>query len=303
MSPTLSVVICTHNPRQDYLEKTLNALRNQTLLVEKWELLLVDNASKELLSLKISLDWHSQARHIREEQLGLTPARLRGIGEAQGEILIFVDDDNVLDPDYLEIALQIGKDYPNIAAWGGQIIPAFEESPPTWTKPYWSMLAVYEFDKDHWSNLPYNDTNPCGAGMCLRRAVAEKYAHQTQNDSRRLNLGRKGTTLVSCEDTDIAFTACDMGFGIGRFTALKLTHLLSANRLQENYLVRLSESNGYSLTMLRHLRGELELPKPSLKSQLAENIRLLLMDARDRRMYKARKKGEALAMKEILTTP
>ena len=41
------------------------------------------------------------------ERLGLTPARLRGIRESRGELLVFVDDDNVLERDYLEVALAL----------------------------------------------------------------------------------------------------------------------------------------------------------------------------------------------------
>lgn len=54
MKPNLSVIICAHNPRRNYLNKVLKAL-SQTLLLEKWELLLVDNASEKLLSTEIDL--------------------------------------------------------------------------------------------------------------------------------------------------------------------------------------------------------------------------------------------------------
>src|SRR5215472_13106955 len=102
--PDVSVVICTHNPREDYLKRVLEALQVQTLPIEQWELLLVDNASKESLDGKWDLTWHPKARCIRENQLGLTPARLRGIREAHADVLVFVDDDNLLASDYLEQA-------------------------------------------------------------------------------------------------------------------------------------------------------------------------------------------------------
>ena len=46
----LSVIICTHNPRVDYLYSVLNALQQQTLSHDQWELILVDNASQDVLS-------------------------------------------------------------------------------------------------------------------------------------------------------------------------------------------------------------------------------------------------------------
>jgi glycosyltransferase involved in cell wall biosynthesis len=103
----LSVIICTHNPRPEYLARTLEALRVQTLAMAEWELVLIDNASRPAVAGLVSLKWHPKARHIREEVLGLTPARLRGIQESQGQLLVFVDDDSILESSYLETAVGI----------------------------------------------------------------------------------------------------------------------------------------------------------------------------------------------------
>src|SRR5208337_5568979 len=113
----VSTIICTHNPRADYLRRVLDALKAQTLPQERWELLLIDNASKEPLAAAWGLNWHRNARHIREDEPGLTPARLRGIKESVGELLVFVDDDNVLDPSYLETALSLAKRLQHIGAF------------------------------------------------------------------------------------------------------------------------------------------------------------------------------------------
>ena len=68
----------------------------QTLPKDHWELLVIDNAFDRVLASEWDLSWHPQARHIREDELGLTPARLRGIAEARGDVFVFVDDDNLL---------------------------------------------------------------------------------------------------------------------------------------------------------------------------------------------------------------
>jgi len=301
MLPCISVIICTHNPRHDYLDKVLKALRVQTLSSELWELLLIDNASEKPINLEINLDWHPQARHIREEELGLTPARLRGIKEARAELLVFVDDDNVLDLDYLETALKISKDFPVLGVWGGQSPPGFDEPPPEWSEPYWHMLAIDQFDRDRWSNVPYTGTNPCGAGMCVRRMVAEKYADLACNDPKRMNMDRKGKSLISCGDTDLAFTACDLSLGMGQFASLKLTHLMPVERLQEDYLLKLAQANGYSSVVLRSFRQDTpSLPKESWRSKLLEYSRIRRMESRRRRFYQATKRGEISAIRDLL---
>ncbi|AFY30873.1 glycosyltransferase [Calothrix sp. PCC 7507] len=298
--PKISVIICTYNPRLDYLEKVLQTLKQQTLSLDLWELLLIDNASDSVLATVIDLSWHPDARHIRENQLGLTPARLRGIKEAKAEVLVFVDDDNLLELNYLETTWQISKDYPFIGVWGGQVIPQFEETPPEWTKPYWIALAIKEFDQDQWSNLVNQyETTPCGAGMCIRKFVAEKYSELVKQDSQRQSMGRKGQKLTSYEDSDMAFTACDLGYGTGRFAKLKLMHLMPATRLTEEYLLRLIESSTYSGIIVESYRGKLPQLKKSWQSKLADWYRFCRMSPRERRFYKAQQRGIKIALQEL----
>ena len=299
MKPIISVITCTHNPRLDYLDKVLGALSCQSLPMEQWEFLLIDNASSKLLSAEIHLRWHPLARHIREDQLGLTYARLRGIYEAEAELLVFVDDDNVLEPNYLESAFQISKIWPSLGVWGGQIKASFEDIAPDWSKPYWYLLGIRRFEKNSWSNLLHQQvTTPYGAGMVVRKAVARAYTDLVRHDPRRLNLGRKGDSLISCEDTDLAFTACDIGLGTGMFTSLELTHLIPVTRLQEEYLLKLCEAISYSSTMLESFRDKFP-PSVSRSEKIFETFQLWRMNPRKRRFKMAMKRGQLLALNKI----
>src|SRR4051812_35613434 len=122
MTPSASVILCTHNPRTDFLSRALASLRSQTLPFDQWEFILIDNASDRALSSSLDLSWHPQTKLIREDHLGLTHARIRGLAESRADLLVFVDDDNILDNDYLERALEIGRDWQILGAWGGQCI-------------------------------------------------------------------------------------------------------------------------------------------------------------------------------------
>lgn len=301
MQPIISVITCTYNPRQDYLDKVLKALAAQTLSLDQWEFLLIDNASDRPLAAEIDLSWHPNAYHIREETLGLTPARLRGIQEAQSELLIFVDDDNILDSDYLEVALQISKQWHTLGAWGGEIQGEFEQTPSDWAIPYLIYLGIRELQRDQWSNLLHqHETTPCGAGLCVRRSVACRYAEMVQHDSRRAGLDRKGKKLTSCGDTDLAFTACDIGLGTGLFKALKLTHLIPSNRLQEDYLLNLVENLEYSHRILDSFRDKMPQENPiSWRGKLLQSYKFWRMSPQKRRFHQALQKGRALAIQEI----
>jgi glycosyltransferase involved in cell wall biosynthesis len=251
----ISVIICTHNPRPDYLSRTLDALRSQTVPHSQWELLLIDNGSDEPLASRIDLSWHPAGRHIREEELGLTPARLRGIAEAHGQLLVFVDDDSILESSYLEVATGIGKSRPDLGCWGaGYIEPEYEKPPPEWLAAYDGALAIRRLDRDLWANIPVlNHSLPYGVGMCLRRTVADQYASLCQVDNVRRSLDRSGESLASCGDTDIAILTCALGMGTASFTGLKITHLIPERRTTQQYMSRLVEGKTESQVVLSSL--------------------------------------------------
>jgi glycosyltransferase involved in cell wall biosynthesis len=253
----VTVIVCAHNPRPHYLQRVLDALRAQTLPLPKWELLLVDNASAEPLAGRVDISWHPNGRHIREASLGLTHARLRGIAEAAADLLVFVDDDNVLKSDYLEHAQAIAAANPNLGVWSGSVRLEFEQSPAEWTKPYWDWLTAREVSEDVQFRSDTDSPNtPYGAGMCVRRQVALQYREQLLHSPERQAFGRKGASLTSAEDVDIALTACDMELDLGLFARLHVTHLIPPQRLTEEYLLRLRRGVMMSLWLLRFIRGK-----------------------------------------------
>lgn len=287
----LSAVICTHNPRSDYFARCLAALRDQTLPTHRWELVVIDNRSDEALAPRLDLGWHGKARIVREETLGLTPARLRGIRETEGELLVFVDDDNVLDADYLQTALEVAHSMPFLGAWSGQCRPGFEVEPPNWTRRYWGNLCIRVFDQDAWSNLPrMPETMPAGAGLCVRRAVAQRYVELHELGARTIQLDRRGNSLVSGGDQDLAACASQFGLGVGLIARLRLDHLIPPQRLTAAYLTRLSEGIAFSATLLDAYWGTPFAPRSPLGRGI-DLLRLLRIARPHRRLASAAYRG------------
>lgn len=249
--PDITVIICTYNPRQDYLERTLEGLRRQTLPIARWELLLIDNNSKEPVSARFDLSWHPQGRHLVEVEQGLTAARLRGIQEAQSELLLFVDDDNVLIPDYLEKSLAIAASKPFLGAWGGTTKGVYETEPPAWFHGWAAYIGVRTIKRMNWTNVPCRkECSPIGAGLSVRRSVARAYA-EAQRQSNELKLDRCGDKLLGCGDLDLAFHALKLDMGYGVTPELELDHLIPPVRLQLDYLERLVEQTMLSYALLQ----------------------------------------------------
>jgi len=298
----LSVVLCTHNPRPDYLARTLAALRAQTLPTASWELLIVDNASRAPVAAAIDLAWHPAARVVVEPELGLTAARQRGIAEARGAVLVFVDDDNLLAPDYLAQVVRLAADRPSLGVWGcGSFTPEWEAVPPADFAPYLGYLAVRCAPADRWSNRIFDyAATPAGAGLCVRSAVARRYAEKIRGDPRRKRLGRSGTGLGACEDFDLAFTAIESGLEVGVFTALRITHLMPRGRVEEAYLLRLAEGHAYSSVLLHTLYDpNCRPPSRGLLARLREYRLRRSLSPIERNLRAATRRGETRAWTEL----
>jgi glycosyltransferase involved in cell wall biosynthesis len=298
----LSVIICTHNPRLTYISRTLEALRQQTLPMDQWELLIIDNVSHPPVADLITLEWHPNVRHFREEVLGLTPARLLGIQKSQGELLVFVDDDNLLDKNYLANAVKIYEEWPFLGVFGASIEAEFEVDPPLSIRPYLEGLAIRPTLCDRWSNArKWSEATPFGAGMCVRREVAELYLERIRGDSIRSALDRKGTGVTGGGDTDMAWTSILLNKGTGCFARLRLCHLIPKDRLTESYIERLQMGSAYAEKILEQDdMGNLQNQKGKVWNTVSYWAHYITASRLGRRLMKARRAGHKAARETIL---
>jgi GT2 family glycosyltransferase len=94
--PKVSVIIPTKNRRAD-LEETIRTLLGQTRMAD--ELIIVDQSQTESLLPMSSFP----LKYIYDSSIsGLTQARNEGMKQATGDIWLFLDDDVVLEPDFIE---------------------------------------------------------------------------------------------------------------------------------------------------------------------------------------------------------
>jgi len=301
----ISVIICSHNPRQEFMRRTLDGLKAQTLSARDWDLLLVDNLSEQPLAERFDLSWHPSARHVREEKLGTAHARFRGISETKSDLLVFADDDNVLRSDYLQTCLKISANYPWLGSWGCSFIPEFEAEPPDELRPWLHGLMIEKLTVAIWAKTQIpTEAVPPGAGMAVRRNVAERYQELVRSDPARLMLDRRGKELTSCGDHDLAMAGFDLGLGTGRFPELELTHLISARRLTLDYLERLHEGFGYSGIMFRKILKIdtcQDVRRVNRWEILAQGLFMILSgkSRTERRLRVAEKRGQLRAYQEL----
>ena len=246
----VSVIIPTLNPEPRRLRRTLRALQAQSLPGAAWECVLVDNASSPPLQ---PADWAHDApgtfRVVRESRPGLSHARRCGFRATSANVIVLVDDDNELAPDYLAESLRLLAAHPQVGVGGGRSLPEFEQPPATWVREFDGLIACRDLGDTRQISAPWPDTQtgrntyptfaPIGAGMVIRREALAGWLDQGAMNTLP---DREGLALTSGGDNDIVMYALRSGWAAAYFPTLRLTHLIPAGRLEPAYLGRLNHS-------------------------------------------------------------
>ena len=114
----VSVIIPVYNDSEG-LRLCLEALEKQTYPSDAYEVIVVDNNSKEDIAAVTGA--FTQVRLIHESRQGSYAARNQGISIAKGEILGFTDSDCIPDPAWIEQGIKALKATPNCGLVAGNI--------------------------------------------------------------------------------------------------------------------------------------------------------------------------------------
>jgi glycosyltransferase involved in cell wall biosynthesis len=153
-APTVSVVICTRN-RPDSVRATLRSILACRYPPERYEVIVVDNATQADASVSLveeEFDGPAPVRVLREPAPGLSNARNKGLEGANGEIVVFADDDVEVDRDWLvALARPFARD-DRIGATSGMTLPGALETPAQrWIEGFGGRIrgfdvSVYDLD-------------------------------------------------------------------------------------------------------------------------------------------------------------
>ncbi len=135
MRPLISVII-PHLNQPEMLDACLASLGAQSLDREAFEVLVVDNGSTMLPGSVVAR--YTGARLLSEPLPGPGPARNRGVQDAAGQILAFIDADCRAHPDWLRNALQALDAAPDGIILGGDVRIWHDETRGT------TAIAAYE---------------------------------------------------------------------------------------------------------------------------------------------------------------
>ncbi len=243
----LTIAICCYNGER-YLPATLDALALQEGENRAtWEILLVDNASTDSTPIifQAFAEAHSalQCRMVREEVPGQSAARKRAIEQSLGEWLCFVDDDNILARDYIQVGLAFAHSAPKAGAFGGKSIAKPMRKVPSHFAGFASSLAIWDGGQ-HRCNIGLS--RKFTAGMFVRRTAATALIGEVW-----MMPGRSPESKFGGEDAELCIKLVNSGWEIWYLPELCFEHVVPESRMRLSYLLDLRSRQGGEDLMLR----------------------------------------------------
>ncbi|MBE3098101.1 MAG: glycosyltransferase family 2 protein [Planctomycetes bacterium] len=230
--PTTTFAICTRNRARLLRECVESLVTSCAGLRTPWEILVIDNGStdetQEVLQ-GLSSDPH--LRTVREERMGISHARNAAVHNAPGRILVYIDDDVLVPPEYAE-RIYTNFEARNVDILGGPMLPRWEGRPPFWlSRDLYGVLGLIEGVQ-----IVQGRGYPrifSGNMACRRELLAS--LGPSPFDPR---LGRSGTRLIGNEESYLIDRLSQMGAKIGFAEDAPVYHRVPADRLTLRHFLR-----------------------------------------------------------------
>jgi glycosyltransferase involved in cell wall biosynthesis len=247
----ISIIICCYNS-STRLPNTIKHIAQQQVPENiNWELIIVNNNSTDKTSITAQeeISKHEVLLNkyliVDEPRPGLSSAREKGVNTANYEFIIFCDDDNWLDKNYVQIAYNNLSNGQEIAAIGGQsTVVSNSNNFPNWWEEYKNGYAVgkqAQYSQDiTWRKYLW------GSGLAFKKSI---YRNAFENLNSLLS-DRKGNTLSSGGDTEICMRFILMGYKLYYNESLLFKHYIEPQRIKEDYRDNLFKSFGKSSEIL-----------------------------------------------------
>ena len=267
----LSLIIPTHN-RSERLIAALESVIRQDLPAADWECVVVSNNSTDDTVARFG-DFAARypglnLRLVTEDGPGVSYARNRGIAETSAPLLVFIDDDERINPGFLRAYADFFDAHPDAVVAGGRIIAEYVTGRPAWLSKYTEMPIANPMDfGDAVRPFPAGRV-PGGGNMAFRRSAAVRYGGFDPS------LGRVGRMLIGGEENDFFERLMRGGETCWYVPGAVMWHIIPPEKLTESYFRRLC----YNVGVSQRLRAGMyrRYPKTLLFESLKWGATLLL---------------------------
>jgi glycosyltransferase involved in cell wall biosynthesis len=249
-SPTVSVIIPTYN-REAFLRETLQSLAGQVWSGEPFEVIVVDDGSSDGTAAIGDEAFPFPLRYVHQANQGDAAARNTGARQSEADILVFVDDDVLVTPDYLR-HLVAAHGQANDRIIVGTEHLWLEPSNPLNEGPHLTTAG----DQPESVDMPFAEV--CSNNMSLRREAY--FAAGMMRD-----LGFAGSSIWC--DVDFAYRAYQQGLVFLRSTQALCWHRDHVYRSLDSHIRRMREV-AYRAVVLFQQHPELAAHVPMFEDKL-----------------------------------
>jgi glycosyltransferase involved in cell wall biosynthesis len=190
-----------------------------------------------------------EARLLRSASRGISSSRNAGVRAATSDVVAFVDDDAVVEADWLLRVMKTFERATELVGAGGAVVPKWE-SGRSWLPDelLWVVGCTYLGHRENAGPI----RNPIGCNMAFRRRELTAVGGFSSA------FGKRGTTLSTCDETELGLRL-ERVYGPGRIRSIptaRVRHHIPAARIGWKALVLRCVSEGLSKARLRRLYGD-----------------------------------------------
>ncbi len=251
----ISIIICSYN-RCHNLAECFDHLTQQNNVDDlNWEVVLVDNNSNDdtrSVVRQLASELSINIRYVFEPEQGLSAARNKGIEEAKGTYLLFIDDDIRVTRNWLASIVKTFKEF-DCDVVGGRIHVESPASFPAWIRPdMYGFLGHQDFGEMPHVMDGINEF-PFGGNMAVHRRVFEKIGNFNTNMGRK-GEGRKKNELFKGEETDFFHRLANAGGSFYYQPKALVMHKILPHQLKKRFFLTLHTNAGILQAKNDHTR-------------------------------------------------
>lgn len=231
-----TVVLCTYK-RVETAQRALEAMSKQTMCKEDYEILVINNDpnSNEMRKLVLEAQHNSSTkefiRYIDCPYQGLSSARNFALYEAKGKIVMFVDDDGLMEQHCLQRIVSAFELHKEAAVVGGQILLNKPERFCNVILPgYEGIWSEHRFNQKKYFETKNDSEYPYGCNYAIRRSTLRDLG------GFRVSYGRMGKDFSGGEEMVLSHLVRKSGMSIGIEPDAVVIHDVDPSRYTLNHV-------------------------------------------------------------------
>lgn len=277
-----SLILRTYNPDLRLIRRCLQSIQNLKINNFRYEVILVDNNSTtDFLNnteIKQILNRIENLKIIIETKPGSNYASITGVTQASAPWLVFYDQDNEPNNDYLINLTSIISKNSCVGIWGpGEVKVDFIDQTHNWIEQ--NCRATFQEKQtnevEFASQKNWNTCYPPGTGYCVKKDIFLNYIEQYLSKNFK-TIARSGASLMGAEDSQVIYMAILLGYAVGTHPTLKLNHIIPIDKSNFDYVKKLRFFTRYSF-ILATVEMLPETVNKYQKKQISQISLLILM--------------------------